>query len=193
MPSPRFVHLRFHSEYSITDGIVRIDPMIHAVLEGGGAAVGISDLMNVFGGLRFYTHALAAGLKPILGCDLKVINPKDLNKPFRLGVLCMNHEGYHSLSVLLTKAFLTNNDAARGLVDPKWFDDGGSEGLIALSGAAQGELGSRSGRLLTKQQNASKLNFRAAFMLNCSVQVVRQTNSPRLAWRTSRLRKSCQW
>ena len=142
MPSPRFVHLRFHSEYSITDGIVRIDPMIHAVLEGGGAAVGISDLMNVFGGLRFYTHALAAGLKPILGCDLKVINPKDLNKPFRLGVLCMNHEGYHSLSVLLTKAFLTNNDAARGLVDPKWFDDGGSEGLIALSGAAQGELGS---------------------------------------------------
>lgn len=48
MPSPRFVHLRFHSEYSITDGIVRIDPMIHAVLEGGGAAVGISDLMNVF-------------------------------------------------------------------------------------------------------------------------------------------------
>lgn len=54
----------------------------------------------------------------------------------------MNHEGYHSLSVLLTKAFLTNNDAARGLVDPKWFDDGGSEGLIALSGAAQGELGS---------------------------------------------------
>ena len=54
-----------------------IDPMIHAVLEGGGAAVGISDLMNVFGGLRFYTHALAAGLKPILGCDLKVINPKE--------------------------------------------------------------------------------------------------------------------
>lgn len=133
MPSPRFVHLRFHSEYSITDGIVRIDPMIHAVLEGGGAAVGISDLMNVFGGLRFYTHALAAGLKPIPGCDLKVINPKDLNKPFRLGVLCMNHEGYHSLSVLLTKAFLTNNDAARGLVDPKWFDGDGSEGLIALS------------------------------------------------------------
>jgi DNA polymerase III subunit alpha len=83
MPSPRFVHLRFHSEYSITDGIVRIDPMIHAVLEGGGAAVGISDLMNVFGGLRFYTHALAAGLKPILGCDLKVINPSDLDTKTR--------------------------------------------------------------------------------------------------------------
>lgn len=142
MPSPRFVHLRFHSEYSITDGIVRIDPMIHAVLKAGGAAVGICDLMNVFGGLRFYTHALAAGLKPILGCDLKIVNPKDPKKPFRMGVLCMNHAGYHSLSVLLTKAFLTENDAIRGQVDPAWFDDGGSEGLIGLSGAAQGELGS---------------------------------------------------
>ncbi|MDO5531925.1 DNA polymerase III subunit alpha [Sutterella sp.] len=141
MSDPRFVHLRFHSEYSITDGIVRIDPMIHAIADGGGVAVGICDLMNIFGGLRFYTHALAAGIKPILGCDLKILNRKDLKKPYRLGVLCMNHEGYHSLCVLLTKAFLSDNDAERGFVDPAWFADGGTEGLIALSGAAQGEIG----------------------------------------------------
>lgn len=138
---PRFIHLRFHSEYSITDGIVRIDPMILAVAQSGGVAVGISDLMNIFGGLRFYTHALAAGIKPILGCDLKIINRKDPAKPYRMGVVCMNHTGYHSLCVILTKAFLTKNDALRGLVDPAWFDDGGAEGLIGLSGAAQGELG----------------------------------------------------
>ena len=107
MTDPRFIHLRFHSEYSITDGIVRVDPMIHAVEKSGGVAIGICDLMNIFGGLRFYTHALAAGIKPILGCDLRVMNPKDLKKPYRLGVYCMNHEGYHSLCVLLTKAFLT--------------------------------------------------------------------------------------
>lgn len=138
---PRFIHLRFHSEYSITDGIVRIDPMIHAVAQSGGVAVGICDLMNIFGGLRFYTHALAAGIKPILGCDLRIINRKDPAKPYRMGVVCMNHTGYHSLCVILTKAFLTKNDAQRGLVDPAWFDDGGAEGLIGLSGAAQGELG----------------------------------------------------
>lgn len=140
-PDPRFIHLRFHSEYSITDGIVRVDPMIHAIEKSGGVAVGICDLMNIFGGLRFYTHALAAGIKPILGCDLRILNPKDLKKPFRMGVLCMNHEGYHSLCVLLTKAFLTKSDAARGLIDPSWFENGGTEGLIALTGGAQGELG----------------------------------------------------
>lgn len=141
MTDPRFIHLRFHSEYSITDGIVRVDPMIHAVEKSGGVAIGICDLMNVFGGLRFYTHALAAGIKPILGCDLRILNPKDLKKPYRLGVCCMNHDGYHSLCVLLTKAFLTKNDAARGLIDPAWFDNDGGKGLICLSGASQGELG----------------------------------------------------
>lgn len=64
MTEPRFVHLRFHSEYSVTDGLVRIDPVIHKTLAMGGVALGITDLMNVFGGLRFYTHALSAGLKP---------------------------------------------------------------------------------------------------------------------------------
>ena len=53
MADPKFIHLRFHSEYSVTDGLVRIDPMIHKVLETGGVAVGIADLMNIFGGLRF--------------------------------------------------------------------------------------------------------------------------------------------
>ena len=53
MTDPRFIHLRFHSEYSITDGIVRVDPMIHAVEKSGGVAIGICDLMNIFGGLRW--------------------------------------------------------------------------------------------------------------------------------------------
>lgn len=140
MPSPKFVHLRFHSEYSITDGIVRIDPIIHAVLDQGGAAIGMTDLMNIFGGLRFYTHALAAGLKPILGCDLRIRNAADAKKPWRLGVLCMNHEGYHSLCVLLTKAWLTDQDAYRGQVDMRWFENGGGNGLICLTGGTDGEL-----------------------------------------------------
>ena len=50
MANPRFVHLRFHSEYSIIDGMVRIDPIIEKVLEHGGVALGIADIMNLFGG-----------------------------------------------------------------------------------------------------------------------------------------------
>lgn len=142
MQDPKFIHLRFHSEYSITDGIVRIDPILHAVMERGGVAIGIADLMNIFGGLRFYTHALAAGIKPILGCDLKIRNPKDAKLPYRMGVICMDHEGYHSLCVLLTKAYLTDSDAYRGQVDPAWLDEDGAKGLIGLTGGAEGELAS---------------------------------------------------
>ena len=58
--SNQFVHLRFHSEYSITDGIVRLDPILETAAERGQVALGITDNMNVFGGLRFYTRSPTA-------------------------------------------------------------------------------------------------------------------------------------
>ena len=141
MTEPRFVHLRLHSEYSVTDGLVRIDPAIHKTLEMGGVALGITDLMNVFGGLRFYTHALSAGLKPILGCDVKIKNNKFPDNPYRMTFYCMNHTGYHSLCVLLTKAFLEGQDPYRGQICDEWLDvPGATDGLIALTGGPKGRL-----------------------------------------------------
>ena len=141
MTEPRFVHLRLHSEYSVTDGLVRIDPAIHKTLEMGGVALGITDLMNVFGGLRFYTHALSAGLKPILGCDVKIKNNKFPDNPYRMTFYCMNHTGYHSLCVLLTKAFLEGQDPYRGQICDDWLDvPGATDGLIALTGGPKGRL-----------------------------------------------------
>ena len=93
MANPRFVHLRFHSEYSIIDGMVRIDPIIEKVLEHGGVALGIADIMNLFGGVRFYTHAMKAGLKPIIGCDIRLHNPAMPDEPDRLTVYCLHREG----------------------------------------------------------------------------------------------------
>ena len=95
--------------------------------------------MEYFRGIRFYTHALAAGIKPILGCDLKVRNPKDAKLPFRMGVICMDHEATIRFCVLLTKAYLTDSDPYRGQVDPAWFDEDGAKGLIGLTGGADGE------------------------------------------------------
>ncbi len=136
-----FIHLRTHTEYSISDGIARVDPLIHQALEISMPAIGITDLMNLFGGLRFYSHALAAGLKPILGCDLKIRNLSDPAKPYRMAVLCMNHEGYLSLCSLLTRAYPTKEDPFRGQVDAEWFDDGGCRGLIGLTGGKDGLVG----------------------------------------------------
>ncbi len=141
MTEPRFVHLRMHTEYSVTDGIVRIDPAIERVLSQGGVALGITDLMNVFGGLRFYSHALAAGLKPILGCDIRIRNDKFPDRPYRMAFYCMNHTGYHSLCVLLTKAFLECDEPYRGQIRDEWLEEpGATEGLIALTGGRDGRL-----------------------------------------------------
>ena len=141
MTDPRFVHLRMHSEYSVVDGMVRLDPAIHRVLETGGTALGITDLMNIFGGLRFYTHALAAGIKPVLGCDIRIRNSSRPEKPYRIALYCMNHTGYHSLCVLLTKAWLETKDPFRGQIEERWLaEPGAADGLICLTGGAQGRL-----------------------------------------------------
>ena len=136
-----FIHLRAHTEYSIVDGITRVDPLIHQTLEASIPSIGVTDLMNLFGGLRFYSHALAAGLKPILGCDLKIRNLSDPAKPYRMAVLCMNHEGYLSLCTLLTRSYPTREDPFRGQVDAEWFDGDGCKGLIGLTGGKDGLVG----------------------------------------------------
>ncbi|MRR51960.1 MAG: PHP domain-containing protein, partial [Rhodocyclaceae bacterium] len=70
MPSPQFVHLRLHSEYSITDGITRLDDAIGAAAADGMPALALTDLANLFGMVKFYTGARSAGVKPIIGCEV---------------------------------------------------------------------------------------------------------------------------
>lgn len=138
---PAFVHLRFHSEYSITDGIVRLGPAVNKMKEWGIGAFGLTDLMNMFGSVRFYEQCHKAGIKPILGSDLWITNDEDRQHPFRLTVYCMNHDGYHSLCVLLTRAWLENQVVkGRGEVRGEWLQGDGSKGLIALSGGPEGEV-----------------------------------------------------
>lgn len=71
---PQFVHLRMHSEFSVTDSTVRLDSAIGKVKEHNVGALGLTDFNNIFGGLIFYTHAMKAGVKPIVGCDLVIEN-----------------------------------------------------------------------------------------------------------------------
>lgn len=139
--SSRYVHLRLHSEYSITDGMVRLDPVLDLVAANHGFALGITDQMNVFGGLRFYSHAIDRGIKPIFGCDLWISNPIDKTvrgDPYRLTVYCENHEGYLSLCKLLSAGWLENQYLGRGEVDWKWLTTESCKGLICLTGGPAG-------------------------------------------------------
>ncbi len=140
MPNPAFVHLRLHSEFSITDGIVRIDEVVARAAADGMPALAITDLANVFGMVKFYKAARAAGVKPVVGCDLWITNESERDKPHRLLLLVQSRPGYLRLSELLTRAWLENQHRGRAELKKSWFAEG-TEGLIALSGAAQGDVG----------------------------------------------------
>ena len=153
MASPHFIHLRVHSEFSITDGIVRIDDAVAAAEKDGMGALALTDLSNLFGLVRFYTAARSNGVKPIAGADVWISNSQDPDQPYRLLLLVQNHSGYLNLCQLLSKASLENQSRGRAEINPQWFSEPASKaedkaakrtlayGLIALSGGRWGEVG----------------------------------------------------
>lgn len=135
-----FVHLRLHSEYSLADGIVRINELIQVARNNGMPAVAITDRVNLFALVKFYRAAIRAGLKPIIGADLWLENMDDHNKPYRLPVLCQDANGYKNLCALITRAYEEGQHSERPCINPEWLR-GNTDGLIALSGAQEGDLG----------------------------------------------------
>jgi DNA polymerase-3 subunit alpha len=98
MPDARVFHLRMHSEYSVTDGIVRIDEAVAQAAADGMPALALTDAGNVFGMVKFYTAARAAGVKPLVGVDCWIQNEADREKPYRALLLCSSRTGYLRLS-----------------------------------------------------------------------------------------------
>ncbi len=103
-------------------------------------AVALTDLNNLFGAVKFYKEAVSAGLKPLLGADLYLENPGDPNKPHRLLLLCRNLDGYRLLCRLLSRAYVEGQHSGRPCIRRDWFDQPAT-GLIALSGAQEGDIG----------------------------------------------------
>ncbi|WP_426103223.1 DNA polymerase III subunit alpha [Massilia sp. TSP1-1-2] len=150
---PAFVHLRLHSEYSIVDGLVRIDDVIAAAAKDKQAALAITDLSNLFGMVKFYKAARGKGVKPVVGVDAWITNDDNRDKPSRLLLLAKNHMGYLQLCELLSRAWIENQHKGRAEIRPEWLDalatsestlhPGQSQacGLIVLSGAHFGDVG----------------------------------------------------
>jgi DNA polymerase-3 subunit alpha len=140
-----FVHLRLHSEYSITDGIARLDGAIARARADGMPALALTDLANLFGMVKFYTGARGAGIKPIVGADLWIADEdaRDPGRdvPARLLLLVKNRAGYLRLCELLTGAYLVPRRHGRAEVSRAAIANGDNGGLIALSGAQSGDVG----------------------------------------------------
>ncbi|GGC07200.1 DNA polymerase III subunit alpha [Pseudoduganella buxea] len=167
---PGFVHLRVHSEYSIVDGLVRIDDLVKAAAKDKQGALAVTDLSNLFGMVKFYKTARGKGIKPVIGCEVWITNDDNREKPCRLLLLAKNRVGYLQLCELLSTAWLTNQYKGRAEVRTEWLaelatktyeifpGESGANGLIALSGAQFGDIGCAidNGNLDLAERHAAK-------------------------------------
>jgi DNA polymerase III subunit alpha len=138
---PGFIHLRLHSEYSLSDSVVRIPELVAAVAAAGMPAVAVTDRSNLFAMVKFYREALQHGVKPIVGVDLAVREEGERREPSRLTLLCQSQDGYRNLARLLTRAYLEGRERGLPRIERAWLSSENVSGLIALSGALEGDVG----------------------------------------------------
>jgi DNA polymerase-3 subunit alpha len=143
---PTFIHLHLHSEYSIIDGIVRHDELISLAAKQNMPAVAVTDHVNLFGMVKFYQAAMAQGIKPIIGVDLKIAGEKATTH--HLILLCQNEQGYKNLTRLISRAYTEGQQTNEPLIDPRWLTSESVQGLIALCGGIKSDI---SQALMAKQ------------------------------------------
>ncbi len=137
-----FVHLHVHTEYSLLDGIARINKLVEITKERGYSAVAITDHGNMYGTLAFYEECVKAGIKPILGCEFYICS--DLTKKQgkddmgHLVLLAKNEEGFHNLLKLNEIAFV-DGFYYKPRIDYKVLQEH-SKGVICLSACVAGHI-----------------------------------------------------
>ena len=134
-----FVHLHVHSEYSLVDGIIKVNDLVDHSVSLGFHSVALTDLTNLFGLIEFYRSARKNGIKPIVGSEINVAKDKDsIAAP--LVLLAMNKQGYINLTKLVSKAYVEGQVNGDPIVLFNWLEEF-SDGLIALSGGIDGHIG----------------------------------------------------
>ena len=140
-----FVHLHVHTEYSLLDGDCRIEPLVARAKELGQTALAITDHGVMYGAVAFYKACCAAGIKPIIGCEVYVAPRSRFDKEHgvdseytHLILLCKNETGYKNLCYLVSMAFI------EGFYNKPRIDwallHERAEGLICLSGCVAGAI-----------------------------------------------------
>ncbi|SEI89118.1 DNA polymerase-3 subunit alpha [Pseudomonas linyingensis] len=135
-----FVHLRVHTEYSLVDGLVRVKPLVKAVTGAGMPAVAVTDMSNMCSLVKFYKAAMGGGIKPICGADIWLASREDDGPLSRLTLLAMDGGGYRNLTELVSRGWTEGQHNGLVIIQRDWVK-AAAEGLIALSGAREGEVG----------------------------------------------------
>lgn len=150
MAEPRFIHLRVHTAYSLSEGAMKVPALAHKLHEQGVPAIAVTDTANMFGGKAFSKYASDEGIKPILGCQFYLRNPDadDILKskgriiePDKIVLLVMNDQGYANIMHLMKLSYLDNPQSNEKpqlkMADLQQF----SAGLIALTAGVEGPVG----------------------------------------------------
>lgn len=142
--SPRFIHLRVHTEYSLLEGAVRLKKLPDLCRSAGMPAVAVTDTNNMFSALEFSVSAQAAGIQPIMGCqvDVQYLAPepgKPPAPPAPVVLLAQNEVGYENLMKLTSTLFLRGGALLPHLTVPELAAQSGS--VICLSGGPNGPVG----------------------------------------------------
>ena len=140
-PSP-YIELGVSSPFSFLRGSSDAIELVRTALTHGYDAIGIADRNTLAGIVRMHSACDAVGIKPLIGCDIWLENESNRDQPYRALLLCQSHDGYLRLCELLSRAYLHNQYRGRAEINRAWFAEaGGSEGLLMLSGAMQGDVG----------------------------------------------------
>lgn len=132
-----FVHLRLHSEYSVTDSTLRIKKAIACAADNQMLALGLTDHHNMFGLVKFYKGCRDKGIKPIIGSEVDVENG---NEKYRILLLAAGIEGYRQICDWITRSFVSNKILDIPYLKEEWLLNEKSSEVIVLSGGHAGDI-----------------------------------------------------
>lgn len=134
-----FVHLHVHSEYSVADGLLRVNDLVTNVAELGMPAIALTELNNLFSVVKFYRAAQAAGIKPIIGSEVTVSGGESGTEYSRLILLCQDLTGYRNLCHMVSESYTRGQKNGVPLIERSWLANN-NEGLIAIGSSQYGDV-----------------------------------------------------
>ena len=164
-----FTHLHVHTEYSLLDGSNKINEYVARVKEMGMNSAAITDHGVMFGCIDFYRAAKAAGIKPILGCEVYVAPGSRFDREigqaedryYHLVLLAENNHGYENLMKIVSKAFV-DGFYYKPRVDMDLLQEY-HEGIIALSACLAGEVAKNITRGMYEEAKSAALRYEKIF------------------------------
>ena len=132
------VHLHVHSQYSMQDGFCDLDDLVKQAAKFNMKAIALTDHDGLYGAVQFYKKAKSTGIKPIIGCEIRIKDNQKSKETYHLILLVKNKEGYSNLCQIITKAHLSNPCSIPAIekdILTKY-----NKGIIGLSGCDKGEI-----------------------------------------------------